>query len=240
MNAFLIKKSRRPFARCHAATCLVLTGVMSMANATSAVTDWSTASFLVSLESGVAPITNIQINTSYRLNQGSASAMYTAPAGTNVLTIQYLTNQPPRTAFMIGRTQNLPGDTPGTDHLVLFINQAAAAAAEGKSWNDLYPGVSESELLDLVTPTTMNELVKFSNFVSNQSTLGLFGEAGAVASPWFNIGESFKVVAFSNGRIIGSGRSALDVLMVPEPETVACVFSGLMALAITRVVRKPS
>jgi len=143
----------------------------------------------------------------------------------------------------IGVASNLPGDeAPGEEHLVLFVNDAFAQAAQGVAWSTLFPNTDEAELLSEVDTITTN-----LDMENDYNGIFDFLRGDAYANGlFFAPGDSFTVIAFTDGDIIGTGVSALTdaessigpTTPIPEPSTWVMLATGFLGLAGMGLGRK--
>jgi hypothetical protein len=122
-------------------------------------------------------------------------------------------------------TSGLPGDAPGQEHLVVFTNDTFASNAVSIDFGALFPNTDETALInDLMTETNPGDIFNFAG-----------GDAlsGPNGSIYFEPGDSFTAVAFSDGQIIGTGTSSFTA-PAPEPFTLSLFGAGLAGLGAAR------
>jgi len=142
-------------------------------------------------------------------------------------------------------------------HLVMFMSNEAAALADGQSFESLFAGYMESdiihalEVVGLIGSAVVGEdefniqydmLAGFANSVRT-----IFSTNGSI-NGWFSIPGTqavdpgqFKVVMFSDGQGIGSGTVTQDnrgPAAVPEPSTFALFGLGGVGLAFSAYRRR--
>ena len=176
---------------------------------------------------------------------------FTIPPGTSTLTDPFDKTEPMQGLFIMGLSNLVPtgvettGDEPW--HLVLFTNNAFAAAAEGQSFESLFPNTSEATLIaDLLeayavgsnpTDERLNQaggdVDAFANFLGDSD--GINGPQGSIA---FGANQLYSVIAFSTGQIIGTGFTSTEDVAppteTPEPLSLALLASGLAGLVAVR------
>src|SRR5262249_45378083 len=109
-------------------------------------------SFAINLNEGFGPITDISLFTSsHDMSRGGSGGRFTLSAEKNVLSI--LRNEKyQEEAFLVGRTQDeLKGF-----HLVLFVNEDVAPRIDGRLWEQVFPALTEADVLAWVTPHDMD------------------------------------------------------------------------------------
>lgn len=123
--------------------------------------------------------------------------------------------------------------------VVLFMNDATSDFADGKEWATLFPTTDETILATAIfvatTSTVQSEIeAAFStifHFADNDAN-SIPGPNSTTLSAQFVPENTFKVVAFSTGEIIGNGISRLTP--VPEPSTY---FMGAASMAVVGAIR---
>lgn len=152
----------------------------------------------------------------------------TAPVGTSTLTDIFAKRDPVGRTLLMGITTDLPGDTEGQQHLVLFANNAWAASAQDIAFGTLFPTTLEGQLiaaLNSLAAGTGNDddYGLLFDFAGNAAQFGPNGDAA------FSFGDSFTAIAFSSGQIIGTGQSFYTTpttAAVPEPATWMMLLFG--------------
>lgn len=163
----------------------------------------------------------------------------------------------PLAGLMLGLTQDLPGDAVGQQHVVIMMDNSAAAAARNIAWGTLFRNNTEESILAAValvagvTRTDANgtewdaALNRLFGFVNGDILTGI-QVGGQAKSAFFSLGDvvagstsftNFSVMAFSNGQLIGTGTAGLNTApatAVPEPGSMALVLLGLPLLALRR------
>jgi hypothetical protein len=221
-------------------------------------------SYTLDLTGMSQPVTNILAQEfpgssfAQRLNfLGPASGIAAADAITTV-DEPFLNGSgtPSTTSLLMGIVQDLPGDAPGQKHIVLFMNPAAAALANGVAWGTLFPTVDEDQLianLELGTSGGLNWGTDFltlapglsaaADFMSSLDVSGdpggLPGPGGTFVSPYFDLpapgdaATNFVAVAFSDGQVYGGGTAVTNAITFPDavPEPSFFAPCGLLVLA---------
>lgn len=153
----------------------------------------------------------------------------TAPVGPSLLTDIFAKNEPVTRALLFGIATDLPGDPEGQQHLVLFTNDLFALRARNIAFGTLFPTSNEAALIAALTSLASGDgsgedYGLLAGFAENAALSGPNGDAG------FGLGDSFSAVAFSDGRIIGTGLFfGTAVGSVPEPATWALLILGFGA-----------
>lgn len=188
-------------------------------------------SYDITLNSGQSDVTNIML---VETENGLSWAFSTDCGGVGGCTTEidnpFGSTNAPTTALLIGLTNS------GND-LVLMTNTTFGAAAVGQDWNTLFPDTDEATFLSnfqLATsggPFCTSPGVPAGCIDSGLDAVYSFG-GGDGASAYFNIGDSFDVLEFSDGNLIGTGTSSSSsVTVTPEPSALLLLGSGLMGLA---------
>jgi len=180
------------------------------------------------------PITNIMMAEEVD-NGGSLTWAFQADGeGDSLLQNPFPGSVPVQRALLIGLVQDLPEDPEGQKHIVLMMDNNAAALANHIAWGTLFPTTLEDQLiadLELATSGQDWEIIQpgldaVSNFLGGEAK-NILGPGGSSNSAWFNMGGSFSVMAFSEGQQIGSGQSF--VTAVPEPASLGALCIGAAA-----------
>jgi hypothetical protein len=129
-------------------------------------------------------------------------------------------------------------------HLVIFMNNGAAANAVGQSFESLFEGFNEATIIQALEavgqigtpPLSETDFNAFFDTLSNFADSIRGGYAFNVPGTQSVNPGQFSVVSFSNGTIIGTG-TVTQTNSVPEPSSLALLGSGAIGLAI-RACRK--
>ena len=149
-------------------------------------------------------------------------------------------------------------DDGGQQHLVMFMDPAAASAIDGKlGWSDLFSSDTESDVINNLLlgtsggynwgndwDTLSPGLWAIHQFAVPMRSAG-FPEAPSL-HPFFTIpapgatATDFDAVMFSTGTIIGTGKASLltggtPLVPTPEPGTLEWMGSGLAVLIVCLV-----
>jgi len=200
-------------------------------------------SYEVTLNADIPDVTNIIIFNNYLNGSGSTWAFTAFGGQTTTLADPFPKdnlNNPPLQGLLLGLTKDLPNDPPGQEHVVLFMNDLAAANATHIAWGTLFPGTSESQLIGAIRdytaglpfekPVMQAASASLGAFIGGDAQNGNLGINGEPGSAFFEIGGTFTVMAWSEGTVIGTGTS-MSVAAVPEPQTYALMLIGLVLTA---------
>lgn len=152
-------------------------------------------------------------------------------------------------SLFFGVIQGLPQDitdgNPDQKHLVLFVNNDAAAAMKDIAYGTIFGTdnqtyhITEESLIDAIETVHRDDLTDeqkldyyqtiydFRDTVAHQANVGPNGTPGDI---WFGPNQSFSIVMFSDGTTIGSGTSSYRAAPVPEPASFAALGLGAVAL----------
>lgn len=164
----------------------------------------------------------------------------TAPIGPSIVTDVFAKQDPVLRALLFGLTSDLPGDEAGQQHLVLFTNDVFAARAENIAFGSLFPETKEATLIAALTSLASgngggSDYDVLYDFAENAALNGPNGDAG------FGLNQRFTSVAFSDGRIIGTGLffATPVAAAVPEPATWALLLLGFGGVGVALRRRHP-
>lgn len=148
----------------------------------------------------------------------------------------------------VGIVQDLPNDAPGQKHAVLFMDADAASRTSNIAWGTFFNHTNEDSLIYAIEQATsggsweyinpfLQEIDTFAQGDAKHGNLGPFGTEG---SAWFTPGHDFSIVAWSDGKVIGTGSNTYDVQYqsVPEPTSLAVLAAGPLFLLHRRRNRR--
>lgn len=158
------------------------------------------------------------------------------------ITNPFPTDNLPAESLLIGLTHDLPGDAPGQKHVVLMMDDVAAALSNHIGWGTLFTHTLEDQLISDIElassgqdwPIIQPGLDGIGTFTNGDAETGILAPGGIPRSAWFTFGGTFTVVAWSDGAIIGTGSSVGVPAAVPEPASIAVMGLGLVGLARRR------
>lgn len=186
-------------------------------------------------------IYGIGIFNRYEFSGGASwPAQVAASGGTITDVFRKSSSNRPLAALMIGLIDDLPGDgSAGQTHLVMMVDDAAANAMKGIAFGTTFPTVLEASLTyDVRTAftTTRGEQTpeaawdaafgRVSSFVDDHPSLWFPLAAG---TPGTTVTSNFSVMAWSDGRQIGTGVASVTQA-VPEPQTWMLMIGGMAAV----------
>jgi hypothetical protein len=203
---------------------------LSLAGAASASTSLSTAPFTISwtINSPDYAISDIEIFEEGVGSNGYGITValpdppgYQVPVGTTTISDPFTKTVPIAETFLLGVVTGLAGEPSGQQDLVIMANDAWANDAQGIAFGTLFPDTLESTLITDLTDGNYFA-GDFGTFATGDATTGPNGPL------MFAPGQSFEVIAFSNGQIIGSG--SVFTTTVPEPASWALMLIGVGAI----------
>lgn len=224
--------------------------LISSAPATAAVIPgyWST-SYTVNLDT-TAPVTNIMFM------ERSATGIYspnpfTAEPGETVLDSYLGYPSQIEQSLLIGLTTD--AETGESNHIVLFMNSDAASNIEGLEWESVFSMSEEDLAALLLTATTSSDpeesgnaggaIIAYFMGPNSDGVMDNLGPDGAPGTAWFSTGGDFTAIAFSTGRVVGSGTSRVTFTpanpgAVPEPATLWTILAGAAGAMFLRRPRR--
>jgi hypothetical protein len=170
-----------------------------------------------------------QVDNIIRFNEGSCTSgrggTYTAMATESAYSLAdiYYPDGHDR-LMLLGTTTDLAGEEPGQKHAVIFGNVNWVSSAQGIAFGTLFPSTLEASLI-----AALEDAATGSGAQSSYDFIDAFwtGEA-ETAGLKFAPGDSFGIIAFSSGQIIGSGTTRFTpaTANVPEPASWAMLIAG--------------
>jgi len=231
-------------------------GFAALAAALPALAVQYQTSYTVTPVAGMPQITHLMLAESASSDPASGTSLtwaFQTDAYPFVTTITnpFPTDVPTVSSLAIGIVQDLPNDAPGQEHLVLFMDPAAAARVQQIAWGSVFTTTLEDELMQSVhdatsglpfdDPTLQAGLNAVFDFVDHAATNAQVGPGGTSGSAWFATGGAFSVVAWSDAQTIASGVSSIaTVSAVPEPQVYALMLGGIGIVAWTARRRSPA
>jgi hypothetical protein len=213
---------------------LIFVFALALAAISSAQSQGYTSYTTTIFEAYESPVTNIIMFERHATGGSATWAFEAQGAATTVLDNPFLQNPLPTRSLLFGITNGLPldGEDP-LDHVVIFMNQGLGSYVEGQLWENLFPNFLESNILqgilDITTGTTEEQVN--AGFAAIDPFLNYLESFTAPDenqySAWFNTGDDFSVMAFSDAVNIGTGSSSITP--VPEPTTMGMAAFGVLA-----------
>ncbi|MEY2883286.1 MAG: hypothetical protein RL490_1010 [Pseudomonadota bacterium] len=177
-----------------------------------------------------------QVDNIIRFNEGSCSSgrggTYTAWATESPYSLAdvYYPDGHDR-LMLLGTTTDLAGDEPGQKHAVIFGNVNWVTGAQGIAFGTLFPSTLEASLI-----AALEDAATGSGAQSSYDFIDAFWTGDAeTAGLKFAPGDSFGIIAFSSGQIIGSGTTTFTPGAggVPEPTSWAMLIAGFGLVGAT-------
>ncbi len=218
-----------------------VSAILAMTGTSARAVDYF-VSYDVTLDPGIPGVTNIMIVQKTQ-NGGGLSWAYSANGGPGQ-TMTTISEGFPKTEpitgnLLIGLTQGLQGFPPDQKHVVLMMSDASAALANNIAWGTLFPSTLEATLIDSIELATSGQpfeiiqpgLDYINDFIDGEGS-SILGPGGSQTSTYFGLGDTFTVMAFSDGQQIGSGISYSTP--VPEASTIPAAISAVGVLMAMR------
>lgn len=172
-------------------------------------------SYTVSLNTG-QPVTNIMMLERGDGWGGATWAYQASGTGETEIINPFNLHDPVTRSLLIGIVQGLPGDAnPEQKHVVLFMSDAAADLSLHIAWGTLFRNTVEEGLIagiELATsgldwPLIEPGLTAVNDFANGDAEHGVLGPGGVEVSAWFAMGDTFSVMTWSEGELVGAGVS---------------------------------
>lgn len=140
----------------------------------------------------------------------------------------------------VGIVQDLPNDAPGQKHAVLFMDSEAASRTSNIAWGTFFNHTNENSLIYAIEQATSGGtweyiqpfLQEIDTFAQGDAKHGNLGPSGTEGSAWFSPTQNFSIVAWSDGKVIGTGSNTWETQMqsVPEPSSMLVLAAGPLLL----------
>lgn len=180
-------------------------------------------------------ITNLMIAEDYNGSGSLTWAFEVGGIGTTRVTNPFPSPELFRGA-MIGLAQDLPGDPQGQKHVVLMMHPDAAALSANIAWGTLFRNTLEENLIADIELATSGQdwpiiepgLNGVWDFLNGDFNDGILGPGGFPQTGWYDGNGPFTVMAFSDGKQLGTG--TVEQEPVPEPASLAALALGAAAM----------
>lgn len=199
-------------------------------------------SYSVTIDSDAQDVTGVVVGEMLLGGAQRVVFPFDAPAGetTQINPVLPIANEP-LGSVLLGVIED--ATVFGGGDVVLMISDAAAALAEGQTWEELFPQTREADIAasllimasDIPLSEKFDTILFVQQFIQSSLGLGIWDPATQTLVPYmFEVGDSFSVLKFSGNVQIGHGTSRF-LGAVPEPASAALLgIGGLMGGLVLR------